>query len=98
MNSLTPFSAAPSAPTDGAFFCAMKETAMYEVHNHDVQFEAHPMKGDQASRYNALREKAKEFASLIDMCCPVSREKSLGMTKLEECLMWANKSIAVNET
>lgn len=28
--------------------------------------------------------------------CPDSREKSLAMTKLEECSMWANASIARN--
>lgn len=28
---------------------------------------------------------------------PNSREKSLAMTKLEECVMWANVSIARNE-
>ena len=70
---------------------------MYEAKNHDAQFEHHEPVSDQASRYNMLRGKAKEFATLIDMCCPESREKSLAMTKLEECVMWANKSIATNE-
>lgn len=70
---------------------------MYEAKNHDAQFEHHEPIGDQVSRYNVLRGKAKEFATLIDMCCPESREKSLAMTKLEECVMWANKSIATNE-
>ena len=70
---------------------------MYEAKNHDAQFEHHEPIGDQASRYNVLRGKAKEFATLIDMCCPESREKSLAMTKLEECVMWASKSIATNE-
>jgi len=71
---------------------------MYEVKQHDATFDAHEPKGDQSARYKALRDRAKEYASLIDMCCPDSREKSLAMTKLEECVMWANKSIAVNET
>ena len=70
---------------------------MYEAKNHDKEFAHHEPKGDQNSRYNIRREKAKEFATLIDMCCPDSREKSLAMTKLEECSMWANASIARNE-
>lgn len=70
---------------------------MYEAKNHDKEFTHHEPKGDQNSRYNIMREKAKEFATLIDMCCPDSREKSLAMTKLEECSMWANASIARNE-
>ena len=46
--------------------------------------------------YTEIREKAKELAYLIDSTCPDSREKSLAMTKLEECVMWANAGIARN--
>ena len=41
--------------------------------------------------------KAKLLAAYIDEKCPDSWEKSLAMTKLEECVMWANASIARNE-
>ena len=54
-------------------------------------------KGDQTQRYQALQLEARRFAVLIDDLCPDSREKSLAITKLEESLMWADKSIAVNE-
>ena len=54
-------------------------------------------KGDQPQRYQALQLEARRFALLIDDLCPDSREKSLAITKLEESLMWADKSIAVNE-
>ncbi len=70
---------------------------MYEAKKHDREFAHHDPKGDQNSRYNVLREKANEYATLIEMCCPDSREKELALTRLEECSMWANKSIAVNE-
>jgi len=60
-------------------------------------FTYHPPKGSQTQRYEELRNWAKEFALLIERHCPNSREKSLAMTKLEECVMWANKSIACNE-
>ena len=60
-------------------------------------FTYHAPKDNQPKRYEAIREKAKELAYLIDGLCPDSREKSLAMTKLEEASMWANASIARNE-
>lgn len=57
----------------------------------------HAPKNDQQKRYVELREKAKEFAYLIESCCPLSREKSLALTNLENSVMWANASIARNE-
>lgn len=60
----------------------------------DNNFSYHPPQESQPERYIQLREKAKELAYLINDLCPESREKSLAMTKLEECSMWANASIA----
>lgn len=60
-------------------------------------FRYHAPKEGQPEKYTALREKAKEFANLINEFCPDSREKSLAITKLEESVMWANAAIARNE-
>ena len=60
-------------------------------------FTYHAPKGDQAERYVKLREKAKEFARVVQECCPDSREKSLAVTSLQQASMWANASIAINE-
>jgi len=60
-------------------------------------FTYHSPKDNQPARYQAIREKAKELALLLDEQCPPSREKSLAMTKLEETSFWANASIARNE-
>lgn len=57
-------------------------------------FTYHAPKEGQPEKYQAIREKAKELAYLIDDAAPQSREKSLAMTKLEETVMWANASIA----
>jgi len=54
-------------------------------------------KENQIDKYQALRQKAKELSLLINDLCPEGREKSLSITKLEETIMWANKSIAINE-
>lgn len=60
-------------------------------------FTYHAPRGDQAARYVDLRDRAKKLALLIWECTPSSREQSLAITKLEECIMWANKAIACNE-
>jgi hypothetical protein len=60
-------------------------------------FTYHSPKDIQLERYEKLRNKAKEFANLINDLCPDSREKSLAMTRVEESVMWANASIARNE-
>ena len=60
-------------------------------------FTYHAPKNEQADRYIILRSKAKELAHLINDCCPDSREKSLAFTNLQQCVMFANASIAINE-
>ncbi len=60
-------------------------------------FTYHAPKAGQPEKYEELRDMAKTFALLINTLCPDSREKSLAITKLEECIMWANASIARNE-
>lgn len=59
-------------------------------------FRYHAPKEGQPEKYTALRDKAKEFAYLIEELVPDSREKSLALTKLEEAVMWANAGIARN--
>jgi len=60
-------------------------------------FTYHKPFGDQANRYGELRELAKDMANLIQATCPESREKSLAFTNLQQAIMWANASIAINE-
>ena len=59
-------------------------------------FTYHAPKPGQPEKYQAIRDRAKELAYLIDELVPDSREKSLAMTKLEECAMWANAGIPRN--
>ncbi len=60
-------------------------------------FTYHAPKNDQPQRYEAIRNKAKELAHMLDELCPDSHEKSIAQTNLEQAVMWANKSIACNE-
>jgi len=64
----------------------------------DKRFTYHPPFGMQPKKYDELRSEGKRLALLIDGLCPDSREKSIAVTKLEEVIMWANASIARNET
>lgn len=57
-------------------------------------FTYHPPRSEDILTFTELRDKCKELALMINLACPDSREKSLAMTKLEECNMWANASIA----
>lgn len=60
-------------------------------------FTYHPPKEGQNDKYVELRDHAHRLALDINDLVPESREKSLAITKLEECIMWANKGIACNE-
>lgn len=60
----------------------------------ELRFTYHPPKEGQPEMYTRLRNTAKALALEIEAFCPDSREKSLAMTKLEECVMWSNAAIA----
>ena len=51
---------------------------------------------DQGQRIdiNKIKENAYDLLDAIENNCPNSREKALALTKLEECVMWASKSIS----
>lgn len=61
-------------------------------------FTYHPPFGSQPQRYQAIRDMARAFAQLVNDSCPSSREASLAITAIQQATMWANASIAVNET
>lgn len=60
-------------------------------------FMYHPPKGDQQNRYEYLRWSARDFARSILTMTPPGREQALALTKLEECVMFANAAIARGE-
>lgn len=74
----------------------------YPLDENDVKriennFSYHAPKPEQPERYEKIRAEAKELALLLLRTCPKSRELSLALTHLEECVMEANASIARNE-
>lgn len=62
----------------------------------EKNFTYHAPKEGQPAKYQAIREKAKELAALLEETCPASRELSVAMTNLETSIFWANASIARN--
>ena len=64
--------------------------------NIQKNFTYHAPKAGQPQIYQEIRSRAKAFAEVLDDLCPDGREKSLAMTKQEECVMWANAAIARN--
>jgi hypothetical protein len=64
----------------------------------DNIFTYHKPNSNQTTRYEKLREDAKELAYAINSMCPECREKSLALTNLQQTVMWANASIALHDS
>lgn len=63
------------------------------------RFEHHPPKDAFAiRRHEDTRSETRELAKFYEATLPEGREKALALTKLEEALMWANASIARDDT
>jgi len=60
-------------------------------------FTYHAPKGDQAHRYEAIREAGLRMAREIFLHCPNSPERTLALRDVQRAVMMANASIAVNE-
>lgn len=60
-------------------------------------FTYHPPQPGQPERYGALREKAKELATLICMTVPPSPERDFALQLLKMSNMTANAAIACHE-
>ena len=60
----------------------------------DSRLSTHSLSKDEVTDANVIRSIASDLLISIEGKCPPSRERSLSVTKLEECVMWAVKSIA----
>lgn len=60
----------------------------------EKRFTYHKPTSEQIDVMFLIRHFSKSLAYFIDKTCPYSREKSISIKKLEECVMWANASIA----
>ena len=62
----------------------------------DELFTYHAPNEEQIAKYAAIRDKAKEFALVLDANCPPSADRTFAMRQLQDCVMTANRSIACN--
>lgn len=62
----------------------------------EKNFTYHAPSTDQIKIYSDIRRMAHDYAEFLQSVSPTSRELSLALTKLEECVMWANASVARN--
>lgn len=62
-----------------------------------TRFKPVVLTNEQQDRIEQLRKKEEELLECIEKHCANSREKSLAITKLEECAMWISKSIALEQ-
>lgn len=60
-------------------------------------FSYHPPQGDQAERYEALREQGRQLAEKILELTPASADQSAAIRKVREAIMTANAAIACGE-
>jgi hypothetical protein len=60
-------------------------------------FTYHPPFGSQVTRFQEIRDKAKEFGLLLAAFTPESVEQSQAFLHLQQVVMWANAAIAINE-
>ena len=63
----------------------------------EERFDYVDINDEQERDIDLIRDSVKSLAFGIKTLCPDGRGKSLAMTKLEECIYWANKSICGND-
>jgi len=51
------------------------------------------MSDETKMKSDKIRDDLTNAADAIDIYCTESREKSIALTKLEECFMWVNKCL-----
>ena len=61
------------------------------------KFKQHTLDAAQQQLSTAIRDVASLLDDLLDTV-PMNREVALAKTKLEECVMWANKGITLGGT
>lgn len=63
----------------------------------DTAFNYHAPKGNQTSRYEAIRAEGKRLGGVILQACPEGPEKDQAIMLVRQACMMANASIACGE-
>lgn len=73
-----------------------KKKEMHMKEELEARFKSYPMTDENKIKSHRLRNSTTILAESIDIYCPESREKSIALTKLEECLFWCNAALSRN--
>lgn len=68
-----------------------------DMDNINNSFSYHVPFGDQGERYSEIREAGRRMAVTLFERCPPSAELTLARRAIEDAVMRANQSIALNE-
>ena len=60
-------------------------------------FTYHAPLPESVPKFEKLRERGRDLASLVAALVPDGREQSVALTKIEEAIFWANAGIARNQ-
>ena len=63
----------------------------------DKPFAYHAPSPDGLARITRLREAFSDAKAMIEAHCPESRHRSVALTYLETCAMWAIKAVVFND-
>lgn len=58
------------------------------------RFSHHTPDKERVTKHETVRGMLTQVAAGLDTLVPEGREKSLALTKIEECMFWANAAIA----
>ena len=97
MENTTPHQAmkAPSPEDLKALVEQMQQSRRLEMlRKLNITYTYHKPSAAQIPIYEDIRSKAKEFALYLLNNVPAGRELEIAQTRLEECVMWANKGVA----
>lgn len=74
----------------------LEEDLLMDISEIERRFHFHKSTEKQLERHEIIRNLALVYARQLNELCPDSRELSLALTHLEECVMFANAAIARN--
>jgi hypothetical protein len=69
---------------------------MTDDHLHKSFIQSHTPSLTQLNQMSTLRDETYALALVIQNICPESPEKTIAIRRLQEALMFANASIAIN--
>lgn len=76
----------------------LKKAGVYDpYHDIDNWFRYHRPTGNQAARYEGIREAGRQMAISIVAMAPDTRERTVAIRRIREAVMYANAAIACNE-